>query len=46
MPLSDFWKFQTDCLNPVEEIIIRHINLHLPYPEKLHGSKKPTFSQT
>ena len=46
MHLSDFWKFQTDCLNPIEEVIIKHFNLHLPYLEKLHGSKKPTFSQT
>ena len=24
MHLPDFWKFQTDCLNPVEEVIIKH----------------------
>ena len=46
MHLPDFWKFQTDCLNPVEEVIIKHFILHLPYLEKIHGSKKPTFSQT
>ena len=46
MLLSNFWKFQTDCLNPVEEVIIKHLNLHLPYLGKLPSSKKPTFSQT
>ena len=24
MHFPDFWKFQTDCLNPVEEVIIEH----------------------